>query len=200
MQVGDLGYFPDPARLDRATGRHAAADPLELGAKLVTSPCREADAVFHGQGYDPGRLWFTAGNHEVFEALARRAREGRRGGSFPVDAYGRILCLRDGEVEALAGPLRVGAVWGIDDQAPNARKTTPAGGRIRDASLTTLAGSRFDVLLTHDGTRDAVLVGSGSEGLGVVSNWFGRRWPSSGITGADTGGSGGTSAPRRSTR
>ena len=24
LQVGDLGYFPDPARLDKATARHAA--------------------------------------------------------------------------------------------------------------------------------------------------------------------------------
>ncbi len=35
LQVGDLGYFPDPARLDKATARHAAADPLELGACLA---------------------------------------------------------------------------------------------------------------------------------------------------------------------
>lgn len=168
LQVGDLGYFPDPARLDQATGRHASADPLELGAQLVTSPSREADAVFHAEGHDAGRLWFTAGNHEDFDALAHRAREARQGGSFPVDAYGRVLCLRDGQVEALPGPLRVGALWGIDDQAPNARRKTPAGGRIQEASLTVLAGSRFDVLLSHESPRDAVLVGSGSEGLGVV--------------------------------
>jgi hypothetical protein len=28
LQVGDLGYFPDPARLDKATARQAADDPL----------------------------------------------------------------------------------------------------------------------------------------------------------------------------
>src|SRR5436305_2003854 len=45
LQVGDLGYFPDPTRLDRATARHAAADPLELGACLIAEPSREADSV-----------------------------------------------------------------------------------------------------------------------------------------------------------
>ncbi|HEX5271729.1 MAG TPA: hypothetical protein VFW33_14625, partial [Gemmataceae bacterium] len=29
LQVGDLGYFPDPARFDKATKRHAEKDPLE---------------------------------------------------------------------------------------------------------------------------------------------------------------------------
>src|SRR5262249_24122758 len=46
LQVGDLGYFPDIARLDKATARHAAADPLELGACLVVVPNRQADEVF----------------------------------------------------------------------------------------------------------------------------------------------------------
>src|SRR5262245_6942852 len=35
LQVGDLGYFPDPTRLDRATKRHAQRDPMELGARQV---------------------------------------------------------------------------------------------------------------------------------------------------------------------
>ena len=46
LQVGDLGYFPDPARLDKATRRHAAHDALEAGARLVAEPSEEADAVF----------------------------------------------------------------------------------------------------------------------------------------------------------
>jgi hypothetical protein len=68
----------------------------------------------------------------------------------------------------LPGPLRVGALWGIDDQAPNARRRTSAEGRIRERSLTALVGLEFDVLLTHESPRDAVLVGSGSEGIGLV--------------------------------
>lgn len=169
LQVGDLGYYPDLSRLDKATIRHAAADPLELGVQLITVRSRQADSVFHGDEAAAEALWFTVGNHEDFEAIAACGRNGdRSSASFSVDAYGRARCIRDGEVEALPGGLRVGALWGIDDRAPNARRKTPMTARIRDASLSRLVGSRFDVLLTHDGPRDAVLVGSGSEGINDV--------------------------------
>ena len=68
----------------------------------------------------------------------------------------------------MPGSLRMGAVWGIDDKAPNARRRTPERGRIRDRSLTALTGTAFDVLISHDGPRDAVLACSGSEGLGSL--------------------------------
>src|SRR5262249_40799271 len=92
----------------------------------------------------------------------------RNAPSFAVDAYGLVHCFRDGRVETLPGGLRAGAVWGIDDQAPNARRRTPERGRIRESSLTVLAGTGFDVLVSHDGPRDAVLAGCGSEGLGAL--------------------------------
>jgi len=66
LQVGDLGFFPDPGRLDRATLRDAADDPLELGTQLVTVLNKQADAVFADPDVPPA-LWFTAGNHEDHE-------------------------------------------------------------------------------------------------------------------------------------
>jgi hypothetical protein len=125
--------------------------------------------VFRGDGGPPPPLWFTAGNHEDFDALAERERCGGKPlASFLVDAYGFVRCIRDGRVETLPGPVRVGALWGIDDKAANARRRTPQRGRIRESSVTALAGSVFDVLLSHAGPRDAVMVGSGSEELGVL--------------------------------
>ena len=169
LQVGDLGYFPDPTRFDKATLRHAADDPMELGVRQMTEPGPEADAVFHGEEEPPEGLWFTAGNHEDFEALEARGREADpAAGSFVVDAYYRLRCIRDGRVEALPGPLRVGAIWGIDGEAPNARRRVHRRGRIHENSATALAAEGFDVLLSHDGPRDAVLDGSGSEALGVL--------------------------------
>jgi hypothetical protein len=38
LQVGDLGYFPDPSRFDKATKRHAEKDSLEGGVWLVAQP------------------------------------------------------------------------------------------------------------------------------------------------------------------
>src|SRR5262249_26361184 len=69
LQVGDLGYFPFSSRLDKATKRHAQRDTLELGAQLVVRPSREADELFADPDTPP-TLWFIAGNHEDYEALA----------------------------------------------------------------------------------------------------------------------------------
>src|SRR5205085_6631324 len=70
-----------------------------------------------------------------------------------------------GHVVSLPGGLRVGALWGID---AGTRRRIPPGGRIRHRSATALSGSAFDVLLTHESPRDAVLAGSGSEEVGAV--------------------------------
>lgn len=165
VQVGDLGYFPDPTRLDAATMRHAADDPLELGAQLVDQPSPEADAVFALE-HVPEALWFTAGNHEDFDALDVASRGMLATATdFPVDAYERVRAIRDGEVATLPGGLRVGAIWGIDDEAPGARRSAKGRVAIARRSVTRLSGHPFDVLLSHESPRDAILPGSGSEGL-----------------------------------
>jgi hypothetical protein len=166
LQVGDLGYFPDPSRLDRATKRHAEKDPLELGAQKVAEPSVLADAVFADRDCPP-TLWFTAGNHEDFEELARFTHGGDRT-SYPVDHYLRVYCLRDGTVTTLPGGLRVGALWGIDDRAPNARRRVPPRAYIRARAATQLSGESFDVLLTHDSPRDAIFENTGSEEITVL--------------------------------
>jgi hypothetical protein len=127
LQVGDLGHFPDPSRLDKATARYAARDPLELGVQLVTQPSPEADAVFSEPDL-PDSLWFTASNHEDFDALESCQRgAGARATSFPVDAYLRVHCIGDGLVTTLPGEVRVGALWGVARQT---RKDLPPRGWI----------------------------------------------------------------------
>src|SRR5262249_13045901 len=88
LQVGDLGYFPDVSRLDKATKRHAERDPMELGVQLVAAPSRQADALFAEPDL-PAALWFTVGNHEDFEALNDMTHAAGSGpDDFPVDYYG----------------------------------------------------------------------------------------------------------------
>jgi hypothetical protein len=169
LQVGDLGYFPDLTRLDRATIRHASEDPLELGVRQVTEPSAQADALFLGEEPAPRALWFVAGNHEDFEALAALDQAaGPEAASFPVDEYRRLWCLRDGAVATLPGGLRVGALWGIDTEAPRARRDLPPGAALRPRSVERLAASAFGVLLTHESPRDAVRAGAGSEAIGEL--------------------------------
>jgi hypothetical protein len=168
LQVGDLGYFPEPGRFDRATKRHAEKDSLEGGVRLVAQPSAEADAVFADEAC-PGALWFTAGNHEDYELLKEWERGAGRGAdSFVADAYGKVRCIRDGHVAELPGGLRVGALWGIDDRAPRARRQIPPGARIRRRATLALSVAHFDVLLTHESPRDAILADSGSEEIGSV--------------------------------
>ena len=71
LQVGDLGYYPDHTRLDRATKRHAQGDPMELGARDVVFDGPESQEFF-AQPAIPGPMWFIAGNHEDHEMLADR--------------------------------------------------------------------------------------------------------------------------------
>jgi len=168
LQVGDLGYFPDPTRLDKATIRHAQRDPLELGVRLVAEPSAEADAIFDASDA-PGPLWFTVGNHEDFEAIQSWERgAGPRANDFAVDAYLKVRCIRNGHVASLPGGLSVGALWGIDTAAPRARRGTPSAGCIHAKNATMLSASRFNVLLTHDSPRDAVMADSGSDEISSI--------------------------------
>jgi hypothetical protein len=168
LQVGDLGYFPDTSRLDKATRRHAERDSMELGVQLVTQPSQQADLLFATPDL-PEALCFTLGNHEDFEALELLEHGGGpRASLFVVDHYGKVRCIRDGHIAELPGGLRVGALWGIDDQSPNARRGTPPRGRIRPRSATALACSAFDVLLAHESPRDAIFADSGSDAISSI--------------------------------
>jgi hypothetical protein len=156
LQVGDLG----DSRFDKARKRHAE--------RLLIPPSEEADAVFGGEPC-AGAMWFTAGNHEDYDVLKEWERgAGREADSFVVDAYGKLRCIRDGRVAELPGGLRVGALWGIDDKAPNARERIPPRARISQRGTEALSGARFDVLLAHESPRNAILADSGSEEIGAI--------------------------------
>src|SRR5436305_11537643 len=134
--------------------------------RLVAQPSEEVDAVF-ADATCPSAMWFTAGNHEDYDVLKQcERRAGREANHFAVDAYGKMRCIRDGHVAELPGGLRVGALWGIDDHAPRARERIPPRGKIRHRGTVALSGARFDVLLTHESPRDAILADSGSEDIG----------------------------------
>jgi hypothetical protein len=166
LQVGDLGDFP-VGRFDKTTKRPTGKGTPERGGRFLALS-DEAEAVFADERC-PAAMWFTAGNHEDYDLLKDRERAvGRGADSFPVDAHGRVRCVRDGRVAEMPGGPRVGALWGIDDRAPRARKGIPPRARISQRSTAALSGGGFDVLLAHDSPRDAVLADNGSEAIGSV--------------------------------
>ena len=162
LQVGDLGYYPDPTRLDKATIRHAQKDSLELGTLDIMEPNPLADAVFEDPDCPPG-MWFTSGNHEDFDALGRLSQASGRQRDFVVDAYGRVRGIKDGAIAELPGNLSVGALWGVDGEGLNHRTNLPKAGYIAQRSADELLIAPFEVLLTHDAPRDAKRTGYGSE-------------------------------------
>ena len=175
LQVGDLGYFPDVSRLDKATLRHAQDDPTELGAQDIVSLNPLADAVFDDPDCPPA-LWFTAGNHEDFDALVSLAQASGRQPDFVVDAYGRVRGIKDGHVVPLVDGPRVGALWGVDGDGPNCRKRLPGRAYISPRAADRLLSEPFDVLLAHDAPLDAKWVGYGSEILATVIQLAGPRF------------------------
>jgi hypothetical protein len=162
LQVGDMGYFPDLSRMDKATLHHAKDDPLELGSLDVATRTDIADRVFDEDPLCTFNLWFTAGNHEDFEELERFAQaSGRDQRDFAVDAYCRVRGIKDGEVHDCG--LRAAAVWGVDGGGPNARQNLPPRGYIDERAADRLTLESFDVLLMHDAPRGAKREGYGSE-------------------------------------
>lgn len=168
LQVGDLGFFPYPELMDKATKAHAKKDPLEAGASLIIEPNKLADQVF-AEPEVAETLWHTIGNHEDYQTLDTIA-QGCSGNDtdFPIDAYVKVRCIRDGKVSTLPSGLRVGALWGIDKKGPNARRNKPERAYINDRSASELAADSMDVLLTHDSARDAKYPDSGSEEINII--------------------------------
>jgi len=161
LQVGDLGYYPDLTRLDKATRKHAADDPTELGAQDVVHITPIADAVFADE-HCPQCLWFTAGNHEDFDALLQFAGSSGRQPDCVVDAYCRLRCIKNGRITELPGGLQVGALWGVDGEGRNARRKLPPAGYVQQSAADKLHVAPMNVLLIHDAPMDAVREGGGS--------------------------------------
>jgi Icc-related predicted phosphoesterase len=148
LQVGDLGYFPDITRLDKATINHAKDDPLELGAVDVVVPNPLADEILEGPD-SPPTMWFTAGNHEDFDRLAELEGSNRREADFVVDSYCKVRAIKDGRCLSIAG-CRVGAIWGVDREGRNARRKIPERAFIQERAINKLLAEPFDLLLSHD--------------------------------------------------
>lgn len=165
LQVGDLGAYPPPLKLDKATTRFAKKDPDELGFVHYHEGSPEADAILGQDAPDEHRvdadLYFIKGNHDDFDFLAGLD---TADGPAPVDHYHRIHFVAGGSVNQLRlgdRVLRVGALGGIRPPSPTSDPVSPFYTKA-DLRRLRARGSDLDILLTHDSPHGTVYERAGS--------------------------------------
>jgi hypothetical protein len=158
LQVGDLGAFPPPFRLDKATKRFAERDPDELGFAAYYAGEPEAEEIL-GDDAPPERrvsadFVFIRGNHEDFEFLEERA---SRDGPSPVDAFGKIFYLASGVKHTLergALSLSIAGLGGISEDGEPADEPASAFYTREEVRRLRNLGP-VDILLSHEPPRGA---------------------------------------------
>lgn len=147
VQVGDLGAFPDPTKLDEATKRFARDDPTELDfARLTDASSEPADALGKARAALPSPILFIRGNHEDV-AYLDRCLGGSDGRTAAVDPFDLFHVVADGTVLQIGG-ARVGFCGGAD-YIPGEDVSLHG---IRDEACQQLRSSApVEVLVTHDG-------------------------------------------------
>lgn len=117
LQCGDLGYYPNPNNLDKATQRYARKDPEELGFKYFTKPVPMSSdemlrEILCGPQEDfntvSAPVLFCHGNHEDFQSLSESVGNTEIA---PVDCFDRLFWLRPGYIHDALG-VRIAAIGG----------------------------------------------------------------------------------------
>jgi len=157
LQTGDMGIFPGD--LDKATRRHAEADPTELGAKDYVDGIKTPDRT----------TVFIRGNHEDHAWLAQYPEGGA------IDPSGLMHYLTGLRVYTVdIGGVGV-TVAGLGGIAPRGRRNTEEknpGGAFDPAELDALLAletGSVDVLLTHDSPRGFGLRGNVDTGADEIT-------------------------------
>ncbi len=177
LQAGDLGAFPDEARLDKATIKHAQHDPTELGFLndfLYARP--EVAAVLDQTSCT---LIFVRGNHEDHQWLDTL--EGRADAPvFPVDAYQRLYCLKTGVPYMFKRAAETLTILGVGRVAPPHEASDRKRKHIQPDELERLyqLAPQFapDILLTHDSAKDAIFAGSGMDEIRLILDRYQPRY------------------------
>ena len=163
LQVGDMGYFPDPS--PDGQGDAPAREGRPARTRHVRHRRRRtdlADRVFDDDPHCPPGLWFTAGNHEDFDELERLAAQASgRQPDFAVDAYCRVRGIKDGGGAAVR--LRAAGRRGLGRGRRRAeRPAEPAAARVHLARRRSTGCSRrrrSTCCSSHDAPADAKRVG-----------------------------------------
>ncbi len=117
FQCGDLGYYPNPENIDRATKRFSIKDPEELGFKFFTKPepiekDPKLKEIISGKesGYENINcsVYFCHGNHEDFQSLSAEVLDSD---IKSIDFFEKIFWLRPGYINNV-GNVRLTTLGG----------------------------------------------------------------------------------------
>ncbi len=154
LQVGDMGIFPPPFRLDRATMRFAEKDPDELGFVEYYEGSQEADDILSYDAPASSRMeadWiFVRGNHEDFIFLDEM--KAAPGELVSVDAYGKILYLAEGVCRYQIGKevVTIGALGGISHRGKPGQSARTLHYTKTEVRKLRAYGSGVDIFLSHE--------------------------------------------------
>lgn len=145
IQVGDLGAFPDPDRLDAATNRFAEEDPTELDfSRLLHAEGRLAESLQRMKEQALPSIHFIRGNHDD-DAWLQRLLQQRSETVVDVDPFGLFKYVADGAILTF-GDQWIAFLGGIETSEPVEHSIDP------DAydRLDRQGSGAINILVTHD--------------------------------------------------
>lgn len=99
LQCGDLGAFPNPSNLDKATLRHARREPSELGFyHHFTKKNKKIEEILEKV---EAKIYSVRGNHEDHEFLNELEKKSTET-NFPIDIYGKIRMCKTGHLQTFS--------------------------------------------------------------------------------------------------
>ncbi len=146
VQVGDMGAYLDPARMDEASKRYLEAEPSQGDfARLLRAEGQLAERLRRLRGEFSGPLHVIRGNHEDYPWL-RGLPVDAASGTVAVDPFDLLRYVPDGTI-LRSGEFTVAFLGGEE-----------SGGSVEDGEidseaygrLTELGPGRIDLLVTHD--------------------------------------------------
>jgi hypothetical protein len=164
LQVGDLGAYPPPYRLDKPTKRFAEHDPDELGFTAYFLGEPEAEEILGYTAAEPRKidadLIFIRGNHEDFEYLL--GLDGTEHGPVAVDAFQRIHYLKSGVPFTYSKDghsLCIVGLGGIaDDEGAPVNDDSGACYTKQDVKRLFAVNEKIDLFLSHEPPLDAAAI------------------------------------------
>ncbi|GAA3769232.1 hypothetical protein GCM10022225_64960 [Plantactinospora mayteni] len=154
IQVGDLGAYPTPDRLDGPSRRFAAENPAQADFFRLLDPSPQLSSAVSLALAQVPRVLFVSGNHEDFEWLTS-LHQAEGANVVPVDPSGAFRHVACGHKTVIAGQ-RTAFLGRIESAGYMDLDTAEY------ANLLAAEPGSVDILVTHDGPH------------GMCQDWHGR--------------------------